>query len=92
MNLRSVSLPLIVISYITIIACGSTQTTQNLDVSAKSKDHTIADTTPTLRKVGGEIGDVAPDFQILLTTGETVSYSDFRRTETPIFLFFFNTI
>ena len=44
----------------------------------------------SIRKVGNAVGDIAPDFSIPLTNGETVSYSTLRSDRIPVFLFFFS--
>ena len=43
-----------------------------------------------IRLIGNNVGDIAPDFSVLLTNGETVSSSDIRSKNTPLFLFFFS--
>ena len=40
------------------------------------------------RQVGNNIGDIAPEFSILLTSGETISH--FRGDSVPTFLYFFS--
>ena len=49
-----------------------------------------SDVNDSGREVGYQVGDIAPEFNIPLTTGETVSYSTFRSDRTPLFLFFFS--
>jgi hypothetical protein len=84
-----------------MVTCGDSQLLPDIDTTVGAKPQAMAATTPaetarlatpTPRRVGNGIGDMAPEFNILLTTGETVSYSDFRRDSTPIFLFFFSTL
>lgn len=41
-------------------------------------------------RVGNKVGDISPDFSILLTTGETLYSSTIRSDRTPVFLFFFS--
>jgi hypothetical protein len=41
-------------------------------------------------KIGNLIGDQAPDFSVLLTNGETVSYATLRNEKMPTLLFFFS--
>ena len=50
----------------------------------------VAGENHIIRLVGNDVGDIAPDFSVLLTNGETVSSSDIRSKNTPIFLFFFS--
>ena len=40
------------------------------------------------RQVGNNIGDLAPEFSILLTNGESISH--FRNARVPTFLYFFS--
>ena len=44
------------------------------------------------RRVGNKVGDISPDFSILLTTGETLYSSTLRGNRTPVFLFFFTPL
>ena len=66
------------------VACSGRQ--GGLPVNNIPSEHQNAST----RQVGHSVGDVAPDFIIPLTTGETVSYSTLRSDRMPIFLFFFS--
>ena len=50
----------------------------------------VAGETHIIRLVGNDVGDMAPDFSVRLTNGETVYSSDIRSKNTPIFLFFFS--
>ena len=50
----------------------------------------VAGENHIIRLVGNDVGDIAPDFTVLLTNGETVSSSDIRSKNTPMFLFFFS--
>ena len=50
----------------------------------------VAGENHIIRLVGNDVGDIAPDFSVLLTNGETVSSSDIRSKNTPMFLFFFS--
>ena len=44
------------------------------------------------RRVGNKVGDISPDFSILLTTGETLYSSTIRSDRMPVFLFFFSPL
>ncbi len=103
MNLKLIS-PLVLTTALMFLlaACGDgTQPHPNGDVPAGDKTQSIIANTlteiessaiPTPRQAGNKIGDVAPSFNILLTNGETVSHSDFRHDNKPVFLFFFSTL
>ena len=44
----------------------------------------------TNTRVGNKVGDISPDFSILLTTGEKLYSSTIRSDGMPVFLFFFS--
>ena len=60
----------------------------------KSSDDTIYSEYQTEKisgvQVGNSVGDLAPDFSVLLTNGETISNAALRNDRTPVFLFFFS--
>ena len=41
-------------------------------------------------QIGNSVGDAAPDFDIRLTNGETISYATLRDDRMPVFLFFYS--
>ena len=45
---------------------------------------------PFIKNVGHQVGNLSPDFEIILTDGDTVSSSNLSQNKTPVFLFFFS--
>ena len=84
----------------TKMACGVLIPTSSPDANIPVPTHTpSASKSPavggedhTNRRVGNEVGDVSPDFSILLTTGETLYSSTIRSDRMPVFLFFFSPL
>ena len=85
MNLTLVAL---LTTYLTLMAFGMACSVQDTEpqsnVASPTNNHSIP------LEIGNDVGDMTPDFNILITNGETLSYSDLRSNETPIFLFFFS--
>ena len=57
-----------------------------------SKSPAVGREDHTNRRVGNKVGDISPDFSILLTTGETLYSSTIRSDRMPVFLFFFSPL
>ena len=62
------------------------------DTSSASKPPAVGVEDHTNRLVGNKVGDISPDFSILLTTGETLYSSTIRSDRMPVFLFFFSPL
>ena len=62
------------------------------DTPSANKSPAIGGEDRTNRRVGNKIGDISPDFSILLTTGETLYSSTIRSDRMPVFLFFFTPL
>ena len=62
------------------------------DTPSASKSPAVGGEHHTNRRVGNKIGDISPDFSILLTTGETLYSSTIRSDRMPVFLFFFTPL
>ena len=60
------------------------------DIPSAHKPPVVGGEDHTNRRVGHKVGDISPDFSILLTTGETLYSSNIRRNRMPVFLFFFS--
>ena len=60
------------------------------DIPSAHKPPVVGGEDHTNRRVGHKVGDISPDFSILLTTGETLYSSDIRSDRMPVFLFFFS--
>ena len=60
------------------------------DISSAHKPPVVGGEDHTNRRVGHKVGDISPDFSILLTTGETLYSSNIRSDRMPVFLFFFS--
>ena len=60
------------------------------DIPSAHKPPVVGGEDHTNRRVGHKVGDIAPDFNILLTTGETLYSSNIRSDRMPVFLFFFS--
>ena len=60
------------------------------DIPSAHKLPVVGGEDHTNRRVGHKVGDISPDFSILLTTGETLYSSNIRRNRMPVFLFFFS--
>ena len=84
----------------TEMACGVFIPTSSPDANIPVPTHTpSASKSPavggedhTNRRVGNKVGDISPDFSILLTTGETLYSSTIRSDRMPVFLFFFSPL
>ena len=62
------------------------------DTPSASKSPAVGREDHTNRRVGNKVGDISPDFSILLTTGETLYSSTIRSDRMPVFLFFFTPL
>ena len=60
------------------------------DIPSAHKPPVVGGEDHTNRRVGHKVGDISPDFSILLTTGETLYSSNIRSDRMPVFLFFFS--
>ena len=60
------------------------------DIPSAHKPLVVGGEDHTNRRVGHKVGDISPDFSILLTTGETLYSSNIRSDRMPVFLFFFS--
>ena len=60
------------------------------DIPSAHKPPVAEGEDQTNRRVGHKVGDISPDFSILLTTGETLYSSNIRSDRMPVFLFFFS--
>ena len=60
------------------------------DIPSAHKPPVVGGEDHTNRRVGNKVGDISPDFSILLTTGETLYSSNIRSDRMPVFLFFFS--
>ena len=60
------------------------------DIPSDHKPPVVGGEDHTNRRVGHKVGDISPDFSILLTTGETLYSSNIRSDRIPVFLFFFS--
>ena len=60
------------------------------DTPFASKSPAVGGEDHTNRRVGNKVGDISPDFSILLTTGEPLYSSTIRSDRIPVFLFFFS--
>ena len=60
------------------------------DIPFAHKPPVVGGENHTNRRVGHKVGDISPDFSILLTTGETLYSSNIRSDRMPVFLFFFS--
>ena len=60
------------------------------DIPSAHKPPVVGGEDHTNRRVGDKVGDISPDFSILLTTGETLYSSNIRSDRMPVFLFFFS--
>ena len=60
------------------------------DIPSTHKPPVVGGEDHTNRRVGHKVGDISPDFSILLTTGETLYSSNIRSDRMPVFLFFFS--
>ena len=60
------------------------------DIPSAHKPPVVEGEDHTNRRVGHKVGDISPDFSILLTTGETLYSSNIRSDRMPVFLFFFS--
>ena len=82
----------------TKMACGAFISTSDpgsntpipIDTPSASKPPAVGGEDHANRRVGNQVGDISPDFSILLTTGETLYSSTIRSDRTPAFLFFFS--
>ena len=62
------------------------------DIPSANKSPSVAGEHHTNRRVGNKVGDISPDFSILLTTGEALYSSTIRSDRMPVFLFFFSPL
>ena len=60
------------------------------DIPSNHKPPVVEGEDHANRRVGHKVGDISPDFSILLTTGETLYSSNIRNDRMPVFLFFFS--
>ena len=60
------------------------------DIPSAHKPPVVGGEDHTNRRVGHKVGDISPDFSILLTTGETLYSSNIRSDRMPVFLFLFS--
>ena len=60
------------------------------DIPSAHKPPVVGGEDHTNRRVGHKVGDISPDFSILLTTGETLYSSNIGSDRMPVFLFFFS--
>ena len=60
------------------------------DIPSAHEPPVVGGEDHTNRRVGHKVGDISPDFSILLTTGETLYSSNIRSDRMPVFLFFFS--
>ena len=60
------------------------------DIPSTHKPPVVGGEDHANRRVGHKVGDISPDFSILLTTGETLYSSNIRSDRMPVFLFFFS--
>ena len=60
------------------------------DIPSAHKPPVVGGEDHTNRRVGHKVGDISPDFSILLPTGETLYSSNIRSDRMPVFLFFFS--
>jgi len=67
-------------------------TPASTDIPSDNKSPSDGGEHYTNRRVGNKVGDISPDFSILLTTGETLYSSTLRGNRTPVFLFFFTPL
>ena len=65
-------------------------TSSPTDIPSAHKPPVVGGEDHTNRRVGHKVGDISPDFSILLTTGETLYSSNIRSDRMPVFLFFFS--
>ena len=65
-------------------------TPASTDIPSDNKSPSDGGEHYTNRRVGNKVGDISPDFSILLTTGETLYSSNIRSDRMPVFLFFFS--
>ena len=65
-------------------------TSLQTDIPSAHKPPVVGGEDHTNRRVGHKVGDISPDFSILLTTGETLYSSNIRSDRMPVFLFFFS--
>ena len=62
------------------------------DTPSDNKSPAVEGEHHTNRRVGNKVGDISPDFSILLTTGEILYSSTIRSDRMPVFLFFFTPL
>jgi len=80
---QPIAIALLSASILTILGCGDR-------TQAQPEDALTRDDETTISRIGGQVGDIAPDFSISTTAGTTVAYSTLNTQRTPLFLFFFS--
>ena len=88
---RKLIAPLAAMAFALALACGTVSETSERPPAPSSAAQTerAAPVMPT-GEIGFGLGDRAPEFEISLTSGESLSSAQLRASERPTFLFFFS--